>query len=173
VPQSRGLDDRTLRMIADKGGAIGVHFAEPFLNTEVWRHKHTQHGLPPDAETPRVPMTHVSDLANVIDYLIKVAGQDHVGLGGGVNGIDADQWPPDMRNVGELPHLTAELLRRGYSRETLHKLYYENWWRVYAETLPQAPVADAHGHRTRWASAVLPLGTQATRPGGHAILAHG
>ena len=212
VPQSRGHDDGTLRMIADKGGVIGVHFAEQFLTTEVWRRKYTQHGpdgnlkreyrsrlweynrhvlaltrdpaermrlrrnaaaqeafyrergLPPDPQTPRAPMAHVTDLANTIDYLIRVAGQDHVGLGGDVNGIGEDQWPADMRNIGELPHLTAELLRRGYSGDMLRKLYYENWRRVYTQTLPRGGAN---------ASVVPPHGTAAARPGGNAMLARG
>ena len=81
-------------------------------------------------------MSRVVDLADTLDYLIKVAGEEHVGLGGDVNGIDWHQWPADKRHVGELPHLTAELRRRRYSERRLRRIYWENWRRVFSEELP-------------------------------------
>ena len=41
-----------------------------------------------------------------------------------------------MKHVGELPILTAELLRRGWTEEQLEKFLYRNWLRVFQETLP-------------------------------------
>jgi membrane dipeptidase len=68
--------------------------------------------------------------------MVKVMGVEHVGLGGDVNGITLDSWPLGMDHVGQLPRLTAELLRRGYVEEDLERLLARNWLRVFRECLP-------------------------------------
>lgn len=92
--------------------------------------------LPPDPRVVPVRAATVSHLADVIDYLVKLLGIEHVGLGPDVNGIDDDQWPEGMDHIGQLPRLTAELLRRGYQEEQLRKLLSDNWRRVFAKGLP-------------------------------------
>ena len=42
---------------------------------------------------------------------------------------------PGMRTWDDLPGLTAELLRRGYSETDLRKIYHENFSRVTIEVL--------------------------------------
>ena len=44
IPDSRGHDDGTLKMIADSGGVIGVQFAEQFLRRDVWKRKYNRAG---------------------------------------------------------------------------------------------------------------------------------
>jgi membrane dipeptidase len=63
-------------------------------------------------------------------------GIEHVGLGGDVNGITPHSWPLGMDHVGELPHLTAELLRRGWREPDIEKFLSDNWLRVWRECLP-------------------------------------
>ena len=78
----------------------------------------------------------LGDLAEHVEYLWRVVGPEHVGIGGDINGIGADQWPRGMDHVGELPHLTAELLRRGHRPAVLRAFLGANWLRLYAATLP-------------------------------------
>lgn len=96
------------------------------------------HNLPPDpapsASGQRIAT--VSDMAEHIEHMVKVMGIEHVGLGGDINGIQMDSWPLGMDHLGELPHLTAELLRRGHSEEELEKFLCGNWLRVFRECLP-------------------------------------
>jgi len=94
-------------------------------------------GLPPEPPPSKERIATVRDLADVIGYLVNLAGIEHVGLGGDVNGIGLDQWPVGMDHVGELPNLTAELLRRGYHEPSLEKILAANWLRVYRECLPE------------------------------------
>ncbi len=50
VPSSRGLRDATLRLIAERGGVIGVHFADHMLRHDVWSRKYVPaaaHGRTP------------------------------------------------------------------------------------------------------------------------------
>lgn len=74
------------------------------------------------------PKASVSELIDAVDYAVKRIGIDHVALssdfnhGGGVTG-----WA----NVSELPNVTAELKRRGYSSEQIEKLWSGNVLRVW------------------------------------------
>jgi membrane dipeptidase len=95
------------------------------------------HQLPPDPPRPAFRAANLSRLADVIDYLVKKLGIDHVGIGGDVNGIDEDSWPEGMAHIGHLPRLTAEMLGRGYKENQLRKLLSDNWRRVYAKSLPK------------------------------------
>jgi membrane dipeptidase len=109
-------------------------------NQEFQERFYRDHGLTRVAETAadRIDRTFrcsVSDMADHLEYLTKIMGHDHVGLGGDVNGITMDQWPGDMENVGQLPHLTAELIGRGWTEENIEKLLCRNWLRVFREAL--------------------------------------
>jgi len=97
-----------------------------------------EHDLPPDPQPPRAEdrIATLADMADHIEHMINVMGVEHVGLGGDVNGITPHSWPLGMDHVGELPHLTAELLRRGHTEGELRKFLCDNWRRVFAECLP-------------------------------------
>jgi len=68
---------------------------------------------------PKTPVP-LSLVANHVDHVRKVAGVDHVGLGGDYDGNDA--WPEGLEDVSGYPRLLAELARRGWSDEDLGKL---------------------------------------------------
>jgi membrane dipeptidase len=67
-------------------------------------------------------------VADQIDYIRKVAGIDHVGLGGDLDGID--ETPEGLEDVSKYPALTAELLRRKWSDVDVKKLLGLNVLRV-------------------------------------------
>ena len=75
-----------------------------------------------------VPRATVADIANHIDHIKKVAGIDHIGLGGDFDGITS--VPEGMEDVSKYPALTAELLRRGYSDDEVKKILGLNILRV-------------------------------------------
>jgi len=58
----------------------------------------------------------------------KVAGVEHVGLGGDYDGND--EWPEGLEDVSGYPRLFAELVRRGWSDEDLARLANGNVLRV-------------------------------------------
>ena len=76
------------------------------------------------------PTTGVGIIADHIEHIVKVAGYDHVGLGGDLDGIPFDGAPPGMNSVTGYPLLFAELIRRGWSDENLSKLAGGNLLRV-------------------------------------------
>jgi len=69
----------------------------------------------------------VAELVDHIDYVVNLIGVDHVGIGtdfdggGGVEGCN---------DVSELPNITEELLRRGYSEDDIRKIWGANVMRV-------------------------------------------
>ena len=77
-----------------------------------------------------VPTTGVGIIADHIEHVVKIAGYDHVGLGGDLDGIPYNGAPPGMNSVSGYPLLFAELIRRGWSDENLAKLAGGNLLRV-------------------------------------------
>jgi membrane dipeptidase len=70
----------------------------------------------------------IAKVADHIDYIRKVAGVDHIGLGGDFDGNDA--WPEGLSDVSMYPNLFAELIRRGWNDTDLMKLAGGNVLRV-------------------------------------------
>jgi membrane dipeptidase len=79
---------------------------------------------------PTTPPVDVADFVDHIDYLVKKIGINHVGIssdfdgGGGVEG-----WS----DASETLNVTTELVRRGYTKKQIKKLWGENLLRVLDE----------------------------------------
>ena len=80
----------------------------------------------------RIPRPPLSDLIDQIDHIAKVAGVDHVGLGSDFDGING-QLPQGIDSAADLPKITAELTKRGYSAEDCRKILGGNLLRVFTE----------------------------------------
>jgi membrane dipeptidase len=76
---------------------------------------------------PTTPPVDVADFVDHIDYLVKKIGINHVGIssdfdgGGGIDG-----W----NDASETINVTVELVRRGYTKKQIKKLWGENLLRV-------------------------------------------
>lgn len=70
----------------------------------------------------------LSDVADHIDHIRKVAGIDYIGLGSDFDGFRGGI--PGLNDVSHYPDLLAELLRRGYSKSDIKKVAGENMLRV-------------------------------------------
>ena len=72
----------------------------------------------------------VSDVVDHIDHVVQVIGIDHVGIGtdfDGGGGVDGCRTAAGMKNI------TVELLRRGYSKADIAKIWGKNTMRVFRE----------------------------------------
>jgi membrane dipeptidase len=84
----------------------------------------------------------VQDAADHIDHMVKVMGVDHIGVGsdfdggGGLLGID---------DVSEMPNLTKELLKRGYSEKDIRKIWGGNLMRVLSEVIKVSKQMQSNG----------------------------
>jgi membrane dipeptidase len=70
----------------------------------------------------------LSVVADHVEHARKVAGVDHIGIGGDYDGND--EWPEGLEDVTGYPRLFAELVKRGWSDEDLAKLSQGNILRV-------------------------------------------
>ena len=76
----------------------------------------------------RLPPVYVSRVVDHIDHIVKLVGVDHVGIGSDFDGVQATT--ADLATVADLPNLTKELLKRGYSESDVDKILGGNMLRV-------------------------------------------
>jgi membrane dipeptidase len=79
----------------------------------------------------RLPPVSVSRIVDHIDHIVMLVGIDHVGIGSDFDGVQV--VPADLKSVADLPNLTKELLRRGYSESDIDKVLGGNMLRVMEE----------------------------------------
>jgi len=72
----------------------------------------------------------VFDVVNHIDHIVKVAGIDHVGIG---TDFDGGGEVDGCYDVSEMGNITLELVKRGYSKEEIRKIWGGNLMRVMKE----------------------------------------
>lgn len=163
----RNVSDAVLRRVAQNGGVVMVNFAPDYVNEAIWKWSADR-----DAEKARAarmltghpqadvdaalagwvkahpePIATVTQVADHVEHVAKVAGYEHVGIGGDLDGIP--DTPIGLTGVQDYPNLFAELIRRGWSDENLAKLAGGNILRVLrkAEAVSksmsnEAPAAD-------------------------------
>ncbi len=70
----------------------------------------------------------VADLVDHIDYVVNLVGVDYVGIG---SDFDGGGGLADCADVSQFPNITFELLKRGYSKEDILKIWGGNIIRVF------------------------------------------
>lgn len=150
----RNLTDEMIRALANTGGVVNVIFYPEHLEPG-WSQKKKQ----VDAEIAamvqqasadetgdavhkkmardrvrqreyarRLPPVSVARIVDHIDHIVKLVGVDHVGIGSDFDGVQITT--SDLATIAELPNLTRELLRRGYSETEVGKILGGNMLRV-------------------------------------------
>lgn len=76
----------------------------------------------------RLPPVNVARIVDHIDHIVKLVGVDHVGIGSDFDGVQITT--SDLATIAELPNLTKELLKRGYSENDVNKILGGNMLRV-------------------------------------------
>jgi membrane dipeptidase len=72
----------------------------------------------------------VKDVVDHIDHVVQVTGIDHVGIG---TDFDGGGGVEDCKTAADMKNITIELLRRGYSRADITKIWGGNVMRVLRE----------------------------------------
>ncbi len=151
-PVPRNLNDDQLKALGKNGGVVFINFYSGFVDSSynkkvaVFLRKHK-------AELDSLTKVyHDGDLANIrlnalyksesdkirpplsmliheIDYIAKLIGVDHVGIGSDFDG--AESYPTGMNDVTDYPKITAELLKIGYTEQDINKIMGGNFIRVY------------------------------------------
>jgi membrane dipeptidase len=138
-PHPRNVPDDVLRLLPGNGGVVMVNFYPVFLSPAVWewaRNRNAEEtrlkGLYPfssaqvqsalkqwEQANPRQD-TPIGAVADHIEHIARVAGYDHVGIGGDLDGVP--YTVTGLEGVETYPRLFAELIRRGWSDRNLAKL---------------------------------------------------
>jgi membrane dipeptidase len=150
----RNLDDEMIKALAKTGGVVCVIFYPPFLEPgysakkdqvdneiaglvkkasdeepgDIAHKKLARDRVRREEFLKRLPPVSVSRVVDHIDHIVKLVGIDRVGIGSDFDGIQATV--SDLSSVAELPNLTRELLRRGYSASDVEKILGGNVLRV-------------------------------------------
>jgi len=150
----RNLTDEMIQAIARTGGVVNVIFYPEHLEPgwsekkkivdteiadEVQRASEAEKGdaahkklardrVRREEFAKRLPPVAVSRLVDHIDHIVKLVGVDHVGIGSDFDGVQSTL--SDLADVSQLPNLTRELLRRGYSESDIDKILGGNMLRV-------------------------------------------
>lgn len=151
APVFRNLKDDQIRAVAKNGGVIQLNFYSEFVDSN-FRAKQSafmrarrkeidslrQAGVQneyaitlvtekyaPEMQAARPPL---SMLMDHLDYIVKLAGVDHVGLGSDFDGISSS--PKQLDDVTSYPVITKALLERGYSKRNIRKILGGNFLRV-------------------------------------------
>jgi membrane dipeptidase len=167
VDHPRDVPDDVLRLVAANGGVVMVNFLPGYVSEARRRWnadraaEQARYNSPPfgglyigqperakaalaewERAHPR-PAVGIGDVADHIEYVRKVAGVDHVGLGSDFDGIP--EAPAGLDGVDRYPALLGELARRGWSEPDLAKVAGGNLLRV----LSRAEVVSARLRTTR------------------------
>jgi membrane dipeptidase len=150
VDVPRNVPDSILRRVSVNGGIVMVPFVVGFVSPAALLYDQStrpamkelrdKYGNDTAAITRAVndwrlthpgPRATLSQVADQIEYVRKVAGVNHVGIGGDFDGIT--EVVQGLEDVSTYPALFAELARRGWSDDDLRKLAGENFLRVFAQ----------------------------------------
>jgi membrane dipeptidase len=150
VDVPRNVPDSILRRVTTNGGIVMVPFVTGFVSPAVLLYDQSTRPVMKDLQakygndtagiTREInqwraahpePRATLSQVADQIEYVRKVAGVDHVGIGSDFDGIT--EVVQGLEDVSTFPALFAELARRGWSDSDLRKLAGENFLRVFAQ----------------------------------------
>jgi membrane dipeptidase len=125
LPTSRGLSDEMIRLLAERGGVVGVVPYNLFLKSS-WKK-----GDPKE-------LVSLHDVANVIDHVCQLTGSvDHVAIGSDFDGgFGLEHVPAEINAVSDLNHLRAILAGRGYQPDETALILAGNWLRILQTGLP-------------------------------------
>lgn len=142
----RNVPDEILRRMPANGGVVMVNFVAGFISDEaaavlvpaIAEYGRRVQGITDPAvlravrdeviEGIDVPQPPLGVAADHVDHVARMAGHDHVGIGGDYDGNRF--WPEGLEDVSRYPYLFAELIERGWSDDNLIKLAGGNVLRV-------------------------------------------
>lgn len=108
----RNLTDDMIRLLADKGGVMGLNFCSSFIGNR--------------------SKAYIEDMVKHLVHIKNVGGIDVISLGTDYDGIENEV---EIEDIGQIQNLALELRKNGFSEEELEKIYSKNAIRVFKDTL--------------------------------------
>lgn len=149
-PVFRNVKDEQIKAVAKNNGVVCINFYSGFISRR-WDEKQKYLNGPgkilfdedqsnTDSVTRKKMWRQFYDstldanrpslieLVDHIDHIVKLVGDDYVGIGSDYDGVGS--LPIGMDDVTTYPKITDELLRRGYSKKSIKKILGGNVLRV-------------------------------------------
>ncbi|NCD70073.1 dipeptidase [Mucilaginibacter agri] len=150
-PHQRNLKDDQLKAIAKNGGVVFVNFYSGFLDSTYNKKQNAFLAIHKAEIDSMFNIYHDGDLATIavsqkhkaesdamrpplsllikhIDYMVKLIGADHVGIGSDFDG--SESFPLGLDSVADYPKVTAELMKLHYSTRDIQNILGGNFIRV-------------------------------------------
>jgi membrane dipeptidase len=108
----RNLDDDMIRLLAKKGGIMGINFCAHFLGNE--------------------SISSIEEMLFHMKHIRKVGGIDVLAIGSDFDGIKNEV---EIKDISELDKLYSALKNNGFNELEIEKIFYKNVIRVFDETL--------------------------------------
>jgi membrane dipeptidase len=157
-PHRRNLKDEQIKAIGKNGGVIHLNFYSGFLDSTfekrsdafTAKHKTEMDSMlkinpepyfmqvylfekyPDEVSSLRPPL---SALLDHLDYIVKLIGVDHVGLGSDFDGVNS--LPKQLDDVTTFPLITKAMMERGYSKKDIRKILGGNFLRLLKANEPE------------------------------------
>lgn len=109
---SRNLTDDMIKTLANKGGIMGLNFANLFLGTS--------------------PTSRIADMVSHLNHIRKIGGTDVLSMGTDFDGIEPNL---EIESISEIGKLAAALENASWSTEDIEKLFYKNALRFIQDVL--------------------------------------
>ena len=150
----RNMSDDMIIELAKNKGVILINFGSSFVNhnsnlifskidklVESWR---IENGYELKDENvikkrellinQKNPFASIDDVLDAIDHVNNLVGHNHIGFGSDFDGL-GNSLPSNLKDVSFYPKLIEGLLKRGYNKESIEKICYKNFFRVWNANL--------------------------------------
>jgi len=111
----RNLTDEMIKLLAEKGGVMGLNFESFFLNE----------GEPTAIST-------VDDMVRHLTHIRRVGGIEVMAIG---TDFDGTMHTSEIANIAEMEKLSSALIKNGFSMDEIDKIYYKNALRIIKDVL--------------------------------------
>lgn len=149
-PNDRNLTDDMIKLIAQKGGIIGLTYGSGFINSDYYKHEKLSRDKILDGlrnNTITFKEAHAIDkklLSNLSDasirelvahakHILNKGGEECLGLGSDFDGVIS--IPQEMSGIGSLPFLVEEMEKQGIKARVIDKITHENSYRYFKQIL--------------------------------------
>lgn len=148
---ARNMTDDMIRELAKNGGVIHINFVPAFVKKPSQEYElsvrplilrsrkpeltdaekeEIQRDIDQLKERYAVDMPTVKDAVDHIDHVVRLVGVNHVGIG---MDLDGGGEVIGVQDVSQIGAITEELVRRGYSKKAIRKIWGGNTLRVLKE----------------------------------------
>lgn len=112
VDHPRNLTDDMIKILAEKGGIMGLNFEKSFLGS--------------------APVSRIDDMVSHVQHMRKVGGIEVIAIGSDFDGISPEL---ELAHAGELSKLTYALEKNGFNSDEIEKICWGNALRIIKDTL--------------------------------------